>query len=208
VYMLHPAGSDLQTPNRKIILKWVGPYMIYSILSDSSCMIQNLDGLIISTVISTKRLKKALIRTNKGKLLRTRTKLKANNNPYSEKLKKKLTEELWVGSPEGAEFFSTIRHRSDHSPPKTGNIFPNTKEFPNTTFMVAKAQFKDGELLAIAIDPETGNSIHINLCDTIAGIDIAEKLLCDQKDIRIEGSPHLGKLNPKWQTTPSLFVQE
>ena len=92
MYMLHPTGSDLQTPNRKIILKWVGPYMIYSMLSDSSCMIQNLDGLIISTVISTKRLKKASIRTDEGKLLRTRTDiiktLKANKKPDSEKLKK------------------------------------------------------------------------------------------------------------------------
>jgi hypothetical protein len=88
-------------------------------------MIQNLDGLIISTVISTKRLKKASIRTDEGKLLRTRTDvikaLNANNNPDSEKLKKKLTEEPWVGSPKGAEFFSTIRHRSDHLPPNTKN---------------------------------------------------------------------------------------
>ena len=67
--------------------------------------------------------------------------------------------------------------------------------------MIAKAQFKDGELLAIAIDPETGNSIPINLCDTITGIDIAENLLWNRKDIRIEGSPHLGRLNPKYQTT-------
>jgi hypothetical protein len=97
VNILHPTGSDLQTPNRKIILKWVGPYMIYSILADSSCMIQNLDGLIISTVISTKHLKKASIRTDKGKLLRTRAEvikaLKTNNNPESELLRNKLTEE-------------------------------------------------------------------------------------------------------------------
>ena len=76
--------------------------MIYSMLSDSLCMIQNLDGLIISTVISTKRLKKASIRTDEGKLLRTRTDviktLKANNNPDSEKLKQKLTEEPWVSN--------------------------------------------------------------------------------------------------------------
>ena len=87
--------------------------MIYSMLSDSSCMIQNLDGLIISTVISTKCLKKASIITDEGKLLKTRSEvikaLKANNNPESELLKQKLTEEPWIGSPEGAEFFSTIR---------------------------------------------------------------------------------------------------
>jgi hypothetical protein len=74
--------------------------------------------------------------------------------------------------------------------------------------MVAKAQFKDGELLAIAINPDTGNSIPINLCDTISGIDIAEQILCDQNGMRIEGSPHLGKLNPKWQTIPGLTNQE
>jgi hypothetical protein len=76
------------------------------------------------------------------------------------------------------------------------------------TFTVTKAQFKDGELLAIATDPDTGNSIPINLCDTITGINIAEELLCNRKDIRIEGSPHLGRLNPKWQTDPCLIYQE
>jgi hypothetical protein len=144
--MLHPTGSDLQTPNRKIILKWVGPYMIYSMLSDSSCMIQNLDGLIISTVISTKHLKKASIRANDGKLLRTRAEvikaLKTNDNPESELLRSKLTEEPWIGSPEGAEFFSTIRHQSDYLPPDARDRLPKCEEFPNKTYTIAKAQFR------------------------------------------------------------------
>ena len=69
-----------------------------------------------------------------------------------------------------------------------------------------------GEVIAASelmeVDPETGNSIPMNLCDTITGINITEQLLCNRKGTRIEGSPHLGKLNPKWQTTPCLINQE
>ena len=62
--------------------------------------------------------------------------------------------------------------------------------------------------MVIAQNPMNSESIPINLCDTITGIDIAEEILCSQNGICIEGSPHLGKLNPKWQTDPSLIDQE
>jgi hypothetical protein len=134
--------------------------------------------------------------------------LKTNGNPESELLRSKLTEEPWIGSPEGAEFFSTIRHRSDYMPPDARDRLPKCEEFPNETYTIAKAQFKGGELLAIAKDPRNGDSIPINLCDTLTRISIAEELLCSHNGIRIEGSPHLGKLNPKWQTDPFLIDQE
>jgi hypothetical protein len=134
--------------------------------------------------------------------------LKTNGNAESDLLRKKLTEEPWIGSPEGAEFFSTIRHRSDYLPPNTTQQLPTNQEFPNETYEIAKAQFKHGELLVIAKHPMNGESIPINLCDTITGIDIAEEMLCSQNSVHIEGSPHLGKLNPKWQTDPCLINQE
>ena len=73
-------------------------------------------------------------------------------------------------------------------PPDARHQLPIGEEFPNETYVIAKAQFKDGELLVIAKDPVNGESIPINLCDTITGIDIAEEIPCSQNGVRIEGS--------------------
>ena len=93
-------------------------------------------------------------------------------------------------------------------PPYARHKLPICEEFPNETYTIVKAQFRDGELLAIAKDPVNGESIPINLCDTLTGISIAEEILCSHNGVHIEGSPHLGKLNPKWHTDPCLIDQE
>ena len=66
VYMYNPSGSQLQTSNRKIQCKFVGPLAIYKCISPNQFLLMSLDGVLYPMIVEEARLKPGLIPTHKG----------------------------------------------------------------------------------------------------------------------------------------------
>ena len=66
VYMYNPSGSQLQTSNRKIQCKFVGPLAIYKCISPNQFLLMSLDGVLYPVIVEEARLKPGLISTHKG----------------------------------------------------------------------------------------------------------------------------------------------
>ena len=66
VYMYNPSGSQLQTSNRKIQCKFVGPLTIYKCISPNQFLLMSLDGVLYPMIVEEARLKPGLIPTHKG----------------------------------------------------------------------------------------------------------------------------------------------
>ena len=66
VYMYNPSGSQLQTNNRKIQCKFVGPLAIYKCISPNQFLLMSLDGILYPVIVEEARLKPGLISTHKG----------------------------------------------------------------------------------------------------------------------------------------------
>ena len=66
VYMYNQSGSQLQTSNRKIHCKFVGPLAIYKCISPNQFLLMSLDGVLYPVIVEVARLKPGLIPTHKG----------------------------------------------------------------------------------------------------------------------------------------------
>ena len=58
--------NQLFTASRKVIIKYVGPVVIYKIIDPHNYLLMTLDGKILRRLFEHERLKPANIRTNQG----------------------------------------------------------------------------------------------------------------------------------------------
>ena len=66
VYMINPATSLLRTDSKKFSIKYIGPLVIFRILSNKQFLLMTLNGRILLRVIEFERIKAACIRTSQG----------------------------------------------------------------------------------------------------------------------------------------------
>ena len=66
VYIIPPPTSQLCTTSRKLMIKYLGPVVIYKIINPHNYLLMTLDGRILRGFPEHERLKPANIRTSKG----------------------------------------------------------------------------------------------------------------------------------------------
>ena len=66
VYLISPLTSQLRTASRKIMVKYVGPLVIYEIVELHNYLLMTLDGKLLRGVFEHERIKPAIIRTSEG----------------------------------------------------------------------------------------------------------------------------------------------
>ena len=66
VYLILPLTSQLCTASRKVMVKYVGPIVIYKIIDSHKYLLMTLDGKILRGLFEHERLKPASIRTSQG----------------------------------------------------------------------------------------------------------------------------------------------
>ena len=60
--------SQLRTPSRKIIVKYVGPLAVYKITDPHNYLLMTLDGKLLQGLFECKRIKPAVIRKSEGNI--------------------------------------------------------------------------------------------------------------------------------------------
>ena len=68
VYIISPLTSQLWMASRKIMIKHVGPVVIYKIIDPHNYLLMSLDGKILRGLFEPERLKPAMIRTSEGNI--------------------------------------------------------------------------------------------------------------------------------------------
>ena len=68
VYIISPLMSHLCTASRKVVIKSVGPTVIYKIIDPHNYLLMTLDGKILRGLFKQERLKPAILRTSKGNI--------------------------------------------------------------------------------------------------------------------------------------------
>ena len=66
VYLISPLTSQLRTASRKIMIKYVGPLVVYKIIDLHNYLLMTLDGKLLRGLFEHKRIKPAIIRTSEG----------------------------------------------------------------------------------------------------------------------------------------------
>ena len=66
VYIILPLMSQLCTASRKVMIKYVGPEVIYKIIDPHHYLLKTLDGKILRRLFKHERLKPASLGTNQG----------------------------------------------------------------------------------------------------------------------------------------------
>ena len=66
VYIISPLTGQLLTASRKVMIKYVGPVVIYKIIDPHNYLLMTLDGKILWGLFEHERLKPANIRTSQG----------------------------------------------------------------------------------------------------------------------------------------------
>ena len=66
VYIISPLTSQLRTTSWKIVVKYVGPVVVYKIVDPHNYLLMTLDGIILKRIFEHKRLKPAIVWTNHG----------------------------------------------------------------------------------------------------------------------------------------------
>ena len=66
--MLYPLTSQLHTASTKLMIKYVGPIMIYEIIDPHNYLLMAIDRKILRGLFEHKRLKPAILRTSEGNL--------------------------------------------------------------------------------------------------------------------------------------------
>ena len=66
VYIISPLTSQLHTTSRKVMIKYVGPVIIYKIIGLYDYLLMMLEGKILIGLFEHERLKTANIRTSQG----------------------------------------------------------------------------------------------------------------------------------------------
>ena len=68
VYLISPLMSQLRTTSRKIMVKYVGPLVVYKIIDPHNYLLMTLDGKLLQGLFEHKRIKPAVIRTSEGNI--------------------------------------------------------------------------------------------------------------------------------------------
>ena len=217
VYLASPTHSELVTSSKKICLKWVGPYIIYNMLNDTNTILQALDGTIISTVVSTHRLKHATIRTKEGKILRNKGEIVKSLNDQPNLDAKGLIDklsEINVERMPTEKLFSSIQHKSNLMLIGEGFTILEPKDNHQTGHhRMERAQFNQGELqvLVSSSDEESKPKTWVDLHDTHDGINIAIGILNGEFKIPIKGNParvRRKSSNPKTKNHSKLVIEQ
>ena len=58
--------SQLRTASRKIMVKYVGPLVVYKIVDPHNYLLMTLDGKLLQGLFEYERIKPAVIRTSEG----------------------------------------------------------------------------------------------------------------------------------------------
>ena len=66
VYIISPLTSQLQTVSRKVMIKYVGPVVVYKIIDPHNYLLMTLDGKILQVLFEHERLKPMILRTSEG----------------------------------------------------------------------------------------------------------------------------------------------
>ena len=66
VYLISPLTSQLRTASRKIMVKYVGPLVVYKIIDPHNYLLMMLDGKLLRGLFEHKRIKPTVIRTSEG----------------------------------------------------------------------------------------------------------------------------------------------
>ena len=66
VYIISPLTSQLCTASRKIMIKYVGPVVVYEIIDMHNYLLMTLDGKLLRGLFEHERLKPAILRTSEG----------------------------------------------------------------------------------------------------------------------------------------------
>ena len=66
VYIISPLTSQLCTTSRKIMVKYVGPIVIYKIVDPHNYLLVTLDGKKLQGLFEHERLKSAILKTSEG----------------------------------------------------------------------------------------------------------------------------------------------
>ena len=68
VCIISPLTSQLCTTSRKVMIKYVGPVVIYKIIDPQNYLLMTLDGKMLRGLSEHERLKPANIRTSQGNI--------------------------------------------------------------------------------------------------------------------------------------------
>ena len=68
VYLISPLTSQLRTAFRKIMVKYVGPLVVYKIIDLHNYLLMTLDGKLLQGLFEHERIKPAIIRTSEGNI--------------------------------------------------------------------------------------------------------------------------------------------
>ena len=66
VYLISPLTSQLRTASRKLMVKYVGPLVVYKIIDPHNYFLMMLDGKLLRGLFEHERIKPAFIRTSEG----------------------------------------------------------------------------------------------------------------------------------------------
>ena len=66
VYLISPLTSQLKTASRKVMIKYVGPLVVYKIVDLHNYLLMTLDGKLLRGVFEYERIKPAIIRMSEG----------------------------------------------------------------------------------------------------------------------------------------------
>ena len=66
VYIISPLTSQFHTTSIKIMIKYVGPVVVYKIVDPHNYLLMTLDGKILYDLFEHERLKPAILRTSEG----------------------------------------------------------------------------------------------------------------------------------------------
>ena len=64
VYIISSLTSQLRTSSRKVVIKYIGPLVIYKNIDPHNYLLMTLDGTVLRTLFEHDRLKPAVIRTS------------------------------------------------------------------------------------------------------------------------------------------------
>ena len=69
VYIIFPLMHQLHTASRKVMIKYVGPIVIYKIIDQHNYLLMTFDGKILRGLFEHERLKPATLRTSEGNVI-------------------------------------------------------------------------------------------------------------------------------------------
>ena len=66
VYLISPLTSQLRTASRKVMIKYLGPLVVYKIIDLHNYLLLTLDGKLLRGLFEHERIKSAIIRINES----------------------------------------------------------------------------------------------------------------------------------------------